>query len=206
MNMPEDFVRTKDELKSIIGMPLESQANKIIDHIDDHCKRWIERCPFIVMASASAEGAMDISPKGDPAGFVRVLDRHTLVIPDRPGNRRSDTFLNVLENPNVGIIFIVPRRGETLRVSGEARIVRDTSLLQTMAIQNKAPQLALLVRVNEAFFHCGKSMIRSRLWQPDAWPSIDGLPTYAQALADHANEPEEAMQEIVTRNERERLY
>jgi uncharacterized protein len=208
MKILEQVVRTRKELQTILGEPIERQANKSIDHIDQHCRTWIERCPFIVISSSNAQGAMDISPKGDPPGFVRVLDAQTLAIPDRPGNRRADTFLNILENPNIAIIFIIPRRGETLRVSGEARIVRDASLLYTMAVRDKVPELAIVVHVKEAMFHCGKSMIRSKLWQPEEWPSIEGLPTYARALVDHANlsQTEEEVQVGVTRNERERLY
>jgi PPOX class probable FMN-dependent enzyme len=208
MQRPTQVVRTKEELQTILGKPGESQANKSIDHIDQHCRTWIERCPFIVISSANAQGSMDVSPKGDPPGFVRVLDEQTLAIPDRLGNRRADTFLNILENPNVAIVFIIPRRGETLRVVGEAQIVCDASLLHTMVVQDKVPELAMVVHVKAAMFHCGKSMIRSKLWQPEAWPSIEGLPTYAQALMDHAKPPmtEEEMQERLTRNEQERLY
>ena len=125
------------------------------------------------------------SLQGDPPGFVKILDRHTLAIPDRPGNNRGDTFLNVLQNPNVGIMFIIPRRREVVRISGTAQIVTDRDLLESMAVQGKTPDLALLVRVKEAFFHCGKSMMRSGMWEPERWGSIDGLPTYAQALKDH---------------------
>src|SRR5215813_4884322 len=132
-----------------------------------------------------ADGAMDVSPKGDPPGFVKVLDRKTLAIPDRLGNNRGDTFLNVLQNPSVAIVFIVPRRREVVRVSGTAQIATDDDLLETMAVQGKRPDLALVVTVKEAFFHCGKAMIRSGLWEPDRWGPIDGLPTYAQALKDH---------------------
>lgn len=208
MRMLEQVVRTREELQRILGQASESQVDKSIDHIDQHCRTWIERCPFIVISSSNAQGSMDVSPKGDPPGFVRVLDEHTLAIPDRPGNRRADTFLNILDNPNVAIIFIIPRRGETLRVSGEARIAQDSSLLNTMPVRDKVPELAIVVHVKEAMFHCGKSMIRSKLWEPEEWPSIEGLPSYARALKDHAKPPrtEEEIQELVTRNEQERLY
>jgi PPOX class probable FMN-dependent enzyme len=129
---------------------------------------------------------MDISPKGDPPGFVSVLDDTTLAIPDRPGNKRFDTFTNLIENPRVAIIFLVPRREETLRVGGTATIVTDPDLLATMAVGGRQPKLALLVDVEEAMFHCGKSMIRSRLWQPEDWGTVDGLASYAECLADQA--------------------
>jgi PPOX class probable FMN-dependent enzyme len=208
MQISQHVVRTREELQAILGEPFVTQVNKCIDHIDQHCRTWIERCPFIVIASANAGGAMDVSPKGDPAGFVQVLDAHTLAIPDRPGNRRADTFVNILEHPKVALLFLIPRRGETLRVSGRAYITRDPALLERMAVRGKVPELAICVQVEEAMFHCGKALIRSQLWQPEAWSSIDGLPTYAKALVDHAHPPEseEEMQKRITHNERERLY
>jgi len=129
---------------------------------------------------------MDVSPKGDPPGFVKVVDDTTLAVPDRPGNKRFDTFVNVLANPRVSLIFLVPGRGETLRVEGTATITTDPDLLATMSEQGSAPALALVVSISEVMFHCGKSMIRSKLWQPEHWPSIDGLASYAQCLADQA--------------------
>jgi hypothetical protein len=179
-------ITSTSEIEAILGPPFPNQVNKIIDHIDDHCRAWIERTPFIVISSIGASGAMDVSPKGDSAGFVKVLDRQTLAIPDRPGNRRGDTLRNVLDNPNVGMMFIVPRRREIVRVNGMALLARDPDLLGEMAANGKVPDLAIVVRVCEAFFHCGKSVIRSGLWEPKRWGSVDGLPTYAQALKDHA--------------------
>jgi PPOX class probable FMN-dependent enzyme len=151
---------------------------------------------------------MDTSPKGDPPGFVKVLDKHTLAIPDRLGNHRGDTFFNVLENPSVGIVFIVPRRREVVRVSGMAEIAKDPDLLQTMAINGKVPDLALIVHVKEAFFHCGKAMIRSGMWEPETWGAIESLPSYAQALKSHGNLPNDLaeLEERVANNEANRLY
>ena len=202
-------VRTAAEIKEILGPTFSTQIGKIIDHIDVHCRTWIERCPFIVISSVNAAGAMDVSPKGDPPGFVKVLDSKTLAIPDRIGNNRGDTFLNVLENPSVGIMFVVPRRREVVRVSGVAEVVRDPDLLESMAVAGKRPDLALLVRVREAFFHCGKSMIRSAMWEPERWGSIDGLPSYAQALKDHNKTTVFELEELedrVRNNEINRLY
>ena len=181
----EDVVTTASEILAALGEPMESQVGKVIDHIDEHCRAWIERSPFVVISSASATGAMDVSPKGDPPGFVRVLDPKTLAVPDRPGNHRGDTFLNVLENPHVGLMFVVPQRREVVRVSGTALVVKDRALLESMAVTGRVPSLALVVRVTEAMFHCGKSMIRSHMWEPDLWAAVDGLPTYGRALVDH---------------------
>jgi uncharacterized protein len=205
---PTDVVRTADEIRELFGAVRELSANKIIDHIDAHCRAWIERAPFVVISTVDRAGRMDVSPKGDPPGFVRVLDEKTLAIPDRPGNLRADSFLNILDNPRIGLMFIIPRRGEVVRVSGSARIVRDPPLLQSMAVDGRAPALATLVRVEEAFYHCSKSMIRSRMWQPDQWPGIDGLPSYAQALIAHGklSVSLDYAQERITQSEQERLY
>lgn len=208
MYQPKVPVTTAAEVKAILAPDFPSQTGKVLDHIDVHCRTWIERCPFIVVSSIDAAGAMDVSPKGDPPGFVLVLDRHTLAIPDRLGNNRADTFLNVLQNASVAILFAIPRRREVVRVSGTASLARDPELLQRMAVHGRTPDLAMIVRVREAFFHCGKSMVRSGLWEPERWPAIEGLPTYAQALKDHAAlpGPVEAIEEGVARNETQRLY
>lgn len=204
----EQVVTTADEVLAALGEPMESQVKKVIDHIDDHCRAWIERSPFVVIATASAAGAMDVSPKGDPPGFVRVLDPKTLAVPDRPGNHRADTFLNLLDNPYVGLMFVVPKRREVVRVSGTALIVNDRSLLESMAVGGKVPSLALVVHVHEAMFHCGKSMIRSHMWEPDLWAAVDGLPTYGRALVDHAqlSRSVKDMERLTDLNEKHRLY
>lgn len=201
-------VTSPAELRQILGPDFPGQVAKVINHIDDHCRAWIERAPFVVVASCSGDGRLDVSPKGDPAGFVKVLDDRTLAVPDRIGNHRGDTFFNVLENPRVGLMFVVPRRKEVLRVSGSALVVRDHDLTAAMEVNGHTPDLALLVRVEEAFFHCGKSMIRSRMWQPGEWGAIEGLPTYGQALRDHGRlqDPLSKLDDIVAFNEEKRLY
>lgn len=206
--VPLQPVTNADEVQAILGEQYDSQVGKVIDHIDEHCRAWIERSPFVVISSSSATGAMDVSPKGDPAGFVRVLDRTTLAVPDRPGNHRGDTFRNVLENPHVGLLFVVPKRREVVRVSGTALIVRDEPLLRSMAVGDKVPSLALVVRVQEAMFHCGKSMMRSHLWEPELWGPVEGLPTYGRALVDHAalDTPVADMERMTHLNEKYRLY
>ena len=176
--------------------------------MDRHCRTFIARSPLVLIASASARGQVDISPKGDAPGFVRVLDDKTLAVPDRPGNRRADTFMNVLENPRVGVIFFVPGKSETLRISGSAKIVRDADLRESMAARGKTPDFALVLEVEEAFFHCSKCVVRSKLWTPEAWPALDGLPSLAQTMVDAAALPipVEALQEIIKQDEAERLY
>ena len=189
-------IRSAEELREIVGDPRPAQLTKCLPRLDGHCRAWIERSPFIVICSAAADGDMDISPKGDPPGFVRMLDDRTLAIPDRPGNKRVDTFTNVLENPKVGVIFLVPGRGETLRIAGRARIVTDRDLLASMEVSGRVPRLALVVDIEQVMFHCGKSMIRSKMWEPDNWPVTDDLASYAKVLADQteADETEEEME------------
>lgn len=184
------MISTEDELRAVLGHPARRALDKQIDRLDEHCRSIIARSPFVVVSSADAQGRPDASPKGDAPGFVLVLDERTLAIPDRPGNRRADTFRNVLENPRVGLLFLVPGRNETLRVNGGASVARDRGLLARMQVQGKAPHLALLVAVEEAFVHCGKCMLRSRLWQPASWPEVADLPSHAQCLLDQAKPPQ----------------
>jgi PPOX class probable FMN-dependent enzyme len=191
----KDVVASEDELRAVLGHPAQRALDKQIDRLDEHCRNIIARSPFVVVSSADAQGRPDASPKGDLPGFVLVLDEHTLAIPERPGNRRADTFRNVLANPRVGLLFLVPGRMETLRVNGRARIVADASVLQRMAVLGKAPALALEVSVEEAFVHCGKCMLRSRLWEPASWPSIADLPSHARCLLDQAK-PAQSLEEL----------
>jgi PPOX class probable FMN-dependent enzyme len=183
---PTDLVTSEQELRAIAPNPPHgTQDVKIIDHIDRHCQVWIERSPFLVMTTSDADGRLDCSPKGDPAGFVKVLDEKTLAIPDRPGNRRFDGFLNIFQTGRVGLIFFVPNRNETVRINGTAELVRDLPLRESMAIKGRVPELAVVVHVEEAFYHCGKAIIRAGLWSPDKAAPTDGLPTYAEANVDH---------------------
>ena len=208
MYNPTDIVTTEAEVRAVIPGTIERQVRKVIDHIDDHIRVWIERSPFMTMATYSASGAVDISPKGDPAGFVKVLDRQTLAIPDRPGNHRFDSFLNIFETGRIGLMFMVPNRLEVVRVSGRATVVRDADLRATMAVEGKTPDFAIVVHVEEAFYHCGKAVIRSKLWEPDMALPIDGLPTYGRALKDHGNldTPLEEVERLTEENLKFRLY
>lgn len=204
----EDVVTSEAELRAVIGEPSHRARSKVVPRLDEHCRAFIERSPFLVIASHDALGNLDVSPKGDPPGFVQVLDDHTLVIPDRLGNRRLDTFRNLLDNPKVGLIFLIPGKRETLRVSGTAAIVRDAGLRERMAIDGRPPDLALVVRVERALFHCSKCMIRSQLWQPDAWPDISDLASLAEVIVAHARlaDTVDEVHSIIERDTRERLY
>lgn len=179
------IVTSVEEIEAVIGTPVPQVLAKVVDRLDEVCRDFIARSPFCVIASAGANGHIDLSPKGDPAGFVRVLDDRRLAIPDRPGNRRTDTFRNLLEDPRLGIIFIIPGKPETLRLSGEARIVRDEALRRSMAMSGRVPDFAVVVYIERAFMHCPKCMIRSKLWEPSAWPDASDLPTIGEAMIKH---------------------
>ena len=181
---PQNVLTDMADVRAVIDGIHEAQQRKVLDQIDVHCRVWIERSPFVVISTVDAQGNLDASPKGDPAGFVKVLDSKTLAIPDRPGNHRFDSFQNILQTGRIGLIFMVPKRNEGVRVNGSAQIVRDHALRETMAIKGRVPDFAILVGVEEAFYHCGKAIIRSRLWAPDTAEPVDGLPTYAEALHD----------------------
>ena len=204
----EEVISTRERLREIVESPTHRVAGKTIDHIDDICQRFIAASPFVVVATRGADGRLDISPKGDPAGFVAVLDKRTLAIPDRLGNNRLDTFENILSNAEVGLFFIIPGNGDTLRVSGKGQIVRDRALQQRLAMNGKAPNLVLIVTVDEAFTHCPKCMVRSKMWQPSGWPDRQNVPTLAEALVAHAelSESVSEMQTIIDNDGATRLY
>ena len=184
---PKEILTSEAQIRSIVDGIHPTQMTKVLDHIDEFCRLWIERSPFLIMTSCDDSGRMDASPKGDPAGFVRVIDPKTLAIPDRPGNRRYDGFRNILETGRIGLVFLVPNRNEVVRVNGSAVIARDLDLRETMSINGRVPEFAVVVSVEEAFYHCGKAIIRSRLWHPEDAASTDGLPTYSQALDAQSN-------------------
>lgn len=160
-----EIISSENELRRIAGQPVYWFQAKVRTWIDRRCREFISKSPFVVVASTGLEGNVDTSPKGDEPGFVRVLDEVTLAFPDRSGNRRFETFQNLLHNPVVGLIFFVPGRRDTLRVGGKAMIVRDLALRETMASKGRIPELATVVSVERAYFHCGSCIARSRLWE-----------------------------------------
>lgn len=203
-----DIITSVDEIEAILGRPNRRIVEKELNALDDICLTYIARSPFVVVASADAAGRLDVSPKGDHPGFVRVLDPQTLAIPERPGNRRADTFRNVLQNPRVGLIFVIPGHGETLRVSGRAQIARDSWLCEPMAVDGRAPKLALVVSVEQAFMHCPKCFIRARMWQPETW-NTEGLLNSAESMMVHADITEMTLAELQERRAqdiRDNLY
>ncbi len=173
-----DTIENPQQLRELYGEPSERAVKKELRRFDRHCRNFIALSPFLVIASSDPSGRCDASPKGDAPGFVQVIDDRTLAIPDRLGNNRTDTLANLLQRPGVGLIFFVPGINETLRVNGRARVTTDPDLLGAMAVNGKVPRSAILIDAEEIYFHCGKALIRSDLWNPDkrvprgAWPSL----------------------------------
>lgn len=209
--MAESFgevITTRERLRELNRHPSHFVSNKTIDHIDDICRRFIAECPFVVIASRGQDNRMDLSPKGDPEGFVAILNEKTLAIPDRLGNNRLDTFENIMLNPEVGLLFIIPGHGDTLRVSGKGTIVRDTQLQNRFAMNGRIPNLVLVIAVEEAFLHCPKCVIRSGLWKPDQWPERSNLPTLAEAMIAHGalSESVEQIETVIQISNTKLLY
>jgi uncharacterized protein len=180
-----DVVRDVAELRTHFRAPSETVQRKQIDHLDEQCRAFIARSPFVLVATANHDGTCDVSPKGGPPGFVPVLDAQRLAIGDLPGNNRIDSLRNIVANPNVGLLFVVPGMGETLRVNGRAWVVRDVAVLDACAVHDKRPAVAIGVEVHEAYVHCAKAFRRSDLWEPDAWPDRATVPTAGEMLRAH---------------------
>jgi PPOX class probable FMN-dependent enzyme len=173
--MPE--ITTAAELSAFLGEPTNLVRAKVVDRLNDLTRRFVDLSPFMLLATSSGDGSCDVSPRGDPAGFVHVLDERTLLVPERPGNRLADSLRNILGNPHVGLLFLIPGVGETLRVNGRARIVTDADVLQPLAVDGKAPKLGLLVDVDQVFTHCPKAFMRSELWNPETFADSSDLPS-----------------------------
>ncbi|BBY63716.1 pyridoxamine 5'-phosphate oxidase family protein [Mycolicibacterium helvum] len=172
-------VSTIAELRSIIGEPDSAVVNKVKDRLLPLQRDWLAQSPLAFVATTDAQGRVDVSPKGDPPGFVHVIDDRTIAIPERPGNRRVDGYLNVLQRPQVGTLFVIPGRGDTLRINGTARILADADYFDSMVVQGKRPLLALEIGIEEVFFHCAKAFLRSDAWKPETW-NPTALPSVAQ--------------------------
>jgi PPOX class probable FMN-dependent enzyme len=188
-----DEITTEAELHAILGEPTAAAAGKdrrILDEID---RQWLAASPFCLVATSAPDGSCDVSPKGDPPGFTVVLDDATIALPERAGNRRADGFVNILANPHVGLIYLLPGRGDTLRINGRARLVRDADLLDRMVVQGHRPLLATVVEIEQVFFHCAKAFLRSALWQPETW-----TPGAAPSRARIAHRQERADEPLAT--------
>lgn len=190
-----DEITDPADLRALLGEVAPRVATKERPALHARDREWIATSPFLVMSTSDAHGNCDASPKGDPAGFVRVLDDTTLAIPERPGNRRADGYLNILANPHVGLMFVIPGRRETLRINGRARLVRDAPYFDDMVVRGHRPILAVEVDIDQIFFHCAKAFMRSHLWEPDQWPE-DTLPSAARLVKEVQTNVTETVEEL----------
>jgi PPOX class probable FMN-dependent enzyme len=170
-------IRDETELRSVLGMPSDLVRAKVRDRLDHLTRQFVERSPFVLLATSGEDGTCDVSPRGDPPGFVRVLDERTLLLPERPGNRLADSLRNVLANRSVGLLFVIPGVGDTLRVNGRATLVADEELLAASAVEGKVPRLGFVIEVEEVFTHCSKAFLRAQLWDPARYVDRAELPS-----------------------------
>jgi PPOX class probable FMN-dependent enzyme len=191
-------ISSVDELRELLGEPGARAAGKERVRLHERDREWLAASPFCLLATSAADGSCDVSPKGDPPGFTLVLDDTTIAIPDRPGNKRVDGFRNILSNPHVGLLYLIPGRGETLRINGRARLVRDAPFFDQLVINGHRPSLALVVEIEQIFFHCPKAFLRSALWKPETWHPDD--------LPSHATIVKSVQQTAETLEELERYY
>jgi hypothetical protein len=187
-------ISSEAELRDLLGEPMARAVTKERTRLHERDKEWLAASPFCLIATADAAGNCDVSPKGDPPGFAHIIDDTTIAIPDRPGNRRADGFVNILSNPQVGTIFLVPGRGETLRINGRARLLRDAPFFDDMVVKGHRPQLALVIDIQQIFFHCPKAFMRSALWKPETWDP-GALPSHA-AIVKSVQETPETLDEL----------
>ena len=194
-------IADKNNLGQLYGDPSERAVLKQLDHLDKHCRAFIEISPFLVIGTMGSDGLGDVSPRGDAPGFVKVRDERTIYLPDRLGNNRTDTLLNVLDNSGVGLLFLVPGMNETLRVNGNARITIDNNILEGLSAQGKVPRSALEISVKEAYLQCAKALIRSKLWEEDyrierkSFPSLGKIISDQIGRGDDENRAEKSIQE-----------
>lgn len=196
-NQPfKQTIKTIEELREVMGEPSKLAKNKVIRHLDPHCLEFIAKSPICFLSTADEQGFCDVSPRGDQPGFARVLNEKYLLIPERPGNKRVDSMRNILTNPRIGLIFLIPGLEETLRVNGKATLVRDEELLQQMMVRGQAPKLAIAVEVEECFIHCAKALKRSQLWQSETWLVSEERPSASKMLHAHANLQDTSLEEV----------
>jgi uncharacterized protein len=204
-----ETIDSEEELRAMLGQPSEVVVRKQLPALDEHCRAFIALSPFLALGTTNADGDCDVSPRGDAPGFVQVLDERTLLIPDRPGNKRFDSLRNILQHGRVGLLFMIPGVEETLRVNGRASLVRDAELLARLEARGKIPALAIAVEVEEAFLHCAKAIKRSRLWDGATWPERAALPTLARMMHDQIALPGttvEGLEAMIAESYAKRLY
>jgi len=175
--LTKEIISDEASLRALLGEPNEIVRHKIADRLNRLTRQFVERAPFVCLATAAPDGSCDVSPRGDPAGFVRILDERTLLVPERPGNRLADSLRNILANPHIGLLFIIPGVGDTFRVNGRATLTTDAALLAPSAVEGKPPKLGILVDIEEAYTQCSKALLRSQLWDPARFLDRAALPS-----------------------------
>jgi PPOX class probable FMN-dependent enzyme len=175
-------VLAEENLRSLLGEPSDLVRSKVADRLNELTRQFVERSPFLCLATSGADGSCDVSPRGDPAGFVRILDERTLLLPDRPGNRLADSLRNVIENPHVALLFVIPGVTDTFRINGRAEIVTDPKLLEPCAVEGKVPKLGLKIEIDQAYTHCSKALLRAQLWDPERYVDRSELPSPGELL------------------------
>ena len=181
---PAFAITDQPSLRRLFAPTHDLAAVKCLDALDQHAQAFIRRAPFVCLGTQNTDGKADVSPRGDPVGFVGILDDRTLAIPDRPGNNRLDSLANIVANPNVGLLFIIPGFDDTLRVSGQASLVNDPEILQSISVNDRIPTLAIVVKVSEVFMHCAKAFRRSHLWDPEHFQNRSEMPSLLKIILD----------------------
>ncbi|WP_103351919.1 pyridoxamine 5'-phosphate oxidase family protein [Amycolatopsis sp. CA-128772] len=198
------IIDSHEALRELVGDVAERTQKKIIGYLDEHARTLIEHSPFVLLATSAPDGSCDVSPRGDPAGSVLVLDEKTLVLADRPGNKLIDSFRNIVDNPHAGLLFLVPGMNETLRVNGRAKLLSDAPFFDALVVRDKRPKLAVVVEVEQVYMHCAKAFLRSSLWDPATWPDRSTLPSLGTILHDQMGLAMSAAELDASLNERAR--
>jgi len=203
-----EYIESYEDLRAVIDEPAEPARRKVLPRLDGHARDFIARSRFCLLGTAGADGTCDVSPRGEPGAVALVLDDTRLVLPDRPGNRRLDNFGNILTNPHVGLLFLLPPMAETLRVNGRARLVRAAPYFADLAVDGRPPRLAVEIDVDEVYLHCAKAFLRADLWDPDSWPERDELPRAARIWKDQIalSDDLETLETGIAKSYRETLY
>ncbi|WP_134698793.1 MSMEG_1061 family FMN-dependent PPOX-type flavoprotein [Ammoniphilus sp. YIM 78166] len=184
-NLTAKAIRTEKELREFVGTPHEAVIRKTISIIDEHCQTFLSMSPLLFLSTSDAEGRCDVSPRGDHSGFVHVLDEKHLVIPDKPGNRRADSMLNILSNPQVGLLFLIPGMEWVLRINGSASVMRTADVLATAPADKELPALSIVVEVEECFIHCPRALNKAQIWKAESWPQAKDLPSPEEIFHGH---------------------
>ncbi|WP_054957245.1 pyridoxamine 5'-phosphate oxidase family protein [Paenibacillus dakarensis] len=207
MNQPfKDKLTSEEEIRELVGSSSPLVMKKTVHAMDIHCMDFICKSPMIFISTSDNKGKCDVSPRGDHPGFIHIIDHQHFVIPERPGNRRLDSILNILSNPHIGVIFIIPQLEETLRINGRACVIKDADLLESMKVNGKAPSMGIGVTVEECYMHCAKAFKRSKLWDPESWSDVNELPKPAKILAAHAGAKEDEVARSLKESYEKRLY